>query len=754
MNKINLAKRKLFNLIFVKTKAFLIILICLFSFLSILISCNQKNKDIEQLISKTETAIVASIRDCEIRYDSMQNTISRLNYLDFPSVLNDNDGNVNFIVNSFPEIEYIAWVDTNFIIKEIYPFIGNESKLNKKASTFKVEPTIINHWGSVIENSSFQGFLFTSINVPKLLENCEKNLLNEFMIEIKKNGEIIYQTSNWQDVNQEFKITRNLSLQKSDDISFTCVPSIELTKAIQYSFYKTLLIAFMFSVLLVLTAFFAQKFYFASKLNDSRYKNLLDNAKLFAIILDKKGLITYCNDYFLSSTGWKRKEIIGNSFIQQFCQSSNKKINQLLLSDEENEDIPNNMEIPLITKNNETRWIRFNRTIQKNIKGEIIGFLALGEDITEQKRNAEALLKQYQFLKILFSIDQAITSREDISKTFSFILDEVNKNLESDAASILLYNNETNCLEYSEGKGFKSKRIQKTIIPIGIGPTGLSVKENKSVSVNNLQSSKNKFIRKDIVREEGFKFYHVEPLVIKDKIMGVIEVFFKTDYKRDDNWNSFIKAIAQQTAIVVDNSTLFNNLKNTNQQLLSSYESTIEGWSRALELRDRETENHSNRVTELTLKVCELYGMSQEELINIRRGALLHDIGKMGVPDSILLKKEKLTDSDWKVIRMHPQYAYDLIYPIEYLRPSIDIPYCHHEKWDGTGYPRGLKGTDIPLSARVFAIIDVWDALLSDRPYRDAWPREKVIAEIKRLSGTHFDPEAVKHFLQVIENME
>lgn len=754
MNKIIFAKRKIMNLIFIQTKAYLIILISFFSFLTLLIAYNKKNEDIEQLISKTETAIVASIRDCEIRYDSMQNTISRLSYIDFQSDLNDNNNYVKFIINSFPEIEYIAWVDTNFTIKNIFPLIGNESKLNKKASTHKVESTIITHWESVVENSYFQGFLLSSVNISKLLKTCEKNILDGFMIEIKKNGDVIYQTSNWQDINQEYKITRNLSLQKSDEITFTYVPSNELTKSIQYSFYKTLFIAFMFSILLVLTAFFAQKFYFVSKLNESRYKNLLDNANLFAIILDKKGLITYCNDFFLTSIGYERKEIIGTPFIKRFSKNSKTKMNKIFLDTENNEEVPNNVEIPLVTKDKETIWIRFNRTILKNVKGKIIGFLALGEDITEQKRNSEALLKQYQFLKTLFSIDQAITSREDISKTFAYILDEVNNKLESDASSILLYNNNTKCLEYSAGKGFKSTEFLKTLIPIGKGPTGLSVIENKSISVDNIENVINKFIRRNIIKEEGFKSYHVEPLIVKDKIMGVLEVFFKINFKRDDNWNSFIKAIAQQTAIVIDNSTLFNNLKNTNQQLLSSYDSTIEGWSRALELRDRETENHSNRVTELTMKVCEVYDMNQEELINIRRGALLHDIGKMGIPDSILLKKEKLSDEDWKIIKMHPQYAYDLLYPIEYLRPAIDIPYCHHEKWDGTGYPRGLKGREIPLSARIFAIIDVWDALLSDRPYRDAWPKEKVIAEIKRLSGTHFDPEAVKNFLQVVENME
>src|SRR4030095_309227 len=148
------------------------------------------------------------------------------------------------------------------------------------------------------------------------------------------------------------------------------------------------------------------------------------------------------------------------------------------------------------------------------------------------------------------------------------------------------------------------------------------------------------------------------------------------------------------------------------------YDSTIEGWSRALDLRDRETEGHTIRVTEMTLKIARIAGMADAELVHLKRGALLHDIGKMGIPDAILLKPDKLETEEWVIMRRHPVYAYELLLPIEYLQPSLDIPYCHHEKWDGSGYPRGLKGEQIPLAARLFAVIDVWDALRSDRPYR------------------------------------
>ncbi len=188
------------------------------------------------------------------------------------------------------------------------------------------------------------------------------------------------------------------------------------------------------------------------------------------------------------------------------------------------------------------------------------------------------------------------------------------------------------------------------------------------------------------------------------------------------------------------------NIEQAHSQLLSAYDATIEGWSRAMDLRDKETEGHTQRVTQLSEKLAKIAGIRQDELIQIRRGSLLHDIGKLGVPDSILLTPNKLTDEEWEVMRKHPQYAYEMILPIEYLRPALDIPYCHHEKWDGTGYPRGLKGEEIPLSARIFAIVDVWDALTSDRPYRAAWDKQKTLQYINEQSGKHFDPHIVELF--------
>jgi len=225
-------------------------------------------------------------------------------------------------------------------------------------------------------------------------------------------------------------------------------------------------------------------------------------------------------------------------------------------------------------------------------------------------------------------------------------------------------------------------------------------------------------------------------------------------YIGDLEWLDFLKTIANQAANAVDNAILFDRLQQINFKLMLAYDTTIEGWSHALDMRDRETEGHSQRVTEMTITIAKAFGIEDSKLVHMQRGALLHDIGKMGVPDSILLKPGPLTDEEWIIMKRHPEYAFSMLSKIDYLEPAIEIPYYHHEKWDGTGYPKGLKGDEIPLAARIFAVVDVWDALRSDRPYRPAWPDEKVFEHIRSGAGTHFAPEVVETFIKIAREFE
>jgi PAS domain S-box-containing protein len=235
------------------------------------------------------------------------------------------------------------------------------------------------------------------------------------------------------------------------------------------------------------------------------------------------------------------------------------------------------------------------------------------------------------------------------------------------------------------------------------------------------------------------------PMITRGQITGYITLDSYTRGVYDRESVEMAQVFAHQAASAIENSQLFEKLQD-------AYDSTLEGWGNALELRDKETQGHTRRVTELTLELAKTMGCTDEILVQIRRGVLVHDIGKMGVPDHILRKAGPLTKKEWEEMRKHTQYGFDLLHPIEYLRPALDIAYYHHEWWDGTGYPAGLKGDQIPMSARMFAVVDVWDALLSDRPYRKAWPRKKVIEHIRAEAGTHFDPDIVEIYLAMMES--
>jgi len=192
-------------------------------------------------------------------------------------------------------------------------------------------------------------------------------------------------------------------------------------------------------------------------------------------------------------------------------------------------------------------------------------------------------------------------------------------------------------------------------------------------------------------------------------------------------------------------------LQQAHTNLQEAYDKTIEGWVLALDLRDRETEGHTQRVTEMTVKLARTLGYPDNEIVHIRRGALLHDIGKMGIPDEILQKPGPLTDDEWVIMRKHPQYAYHMLAPISYLKQALIIPYYHHERWDGNGYPHKLKGEDIPIFARLFAVVDVWDALSSDRPYRKSMPLNEVVEYLQKEAGRLFDPDIVSKFIPLID---
>jgi putative nucleotidyltransferase with HDIG domain len=362
----------------------------------------------------------------------------------------------------------------------------------------------------------------------------------------------------------------------------------------------------------------------------------------------------------------------------------------------------------------------------------------------------EQIQRQLERLKALRTIDMFIASGTDLHLTLQTILNQAAAQLEIDAADILLLNTSMHSLEFSEGIGFRSRGIEQTVLRVGEGYAGRAALERETVVINDISENRGSFLRHDLFLGEGFVSYYGVPLIAKGEVKGVLEIYLRSKRGVDAEWMDFLESLSGQAALAIDNASLFDSLQRSNLELGMAYETTLEGWSAALDLRDKETEGHTLRVTELTLKLAESMGLSEKERVHIRRGALLHDIGKMGIPDRILLKPDSLTSEEWEIMRQHPTYAFNLLSPITHLRPALDIPYCHHERWDGSGYPRGMKGEAIPLAARIFAVVDVYDALCSDRPYRPAWRREKALEYIQSLSGVQFDPKVVEVFLRVV----
>jgi putative nucleotidyltransferase with HDIG domain len=333
--------------------------------------------------------------------------------------------------------------------------------------------------------------------------------------------------------------------------------------------------------------------------------------------------------------------------------------------------------------------------------------------------------------------------------TLSEVLLHVTKELRVDAADILLLDTIMNVLEFAADRGFRSAAVKKTQFLLGDSYAGRAALERRLIHIPDLRIEKDTRLLSEITTADDFVCYFGVPLINKGHIKGVLEVFHRSSLEPDPEWYDFLYALAGQAAIAIENASLYENLQRSNLDLALAYDATIEGWSHALDLRDKETEGHTQRVTELTVKLARAFGLNDAELKQVRWGALLHDIGKMGVPDGILLKPGPLSDEEWVAMKKHPTFAYEMLSPIHYLNGALDIPYYHHEKWDGTGYPMGLKGTQIPLVARIFALVDVWDALGSDRPYRAAWTEEKVREFILASSGTHFDPKVVDIFMQL-----
>ncbi len=361
-----------------------------------------------------------------------------------------------------------------------------------------------------------------------------------------------------------------------------------------------------------------------------------------------------------------------------------------------------------------------------------------------------ALQERVERLTALREIDRAIIGSVDLDLTLGVMLDQVTSRLKVPAARILLFDQSDQGLRFGASQGLPARSSRGPRLGVGHGPAGTVARDRIRLELSGEDAVT--ALRDGASAEvDGLAAYVGVPLMAKGQLQGVLEVFSFDELPESDDWHDFLDALAMQVAIGLSNARLFDELERSNVVLRLAYDTTIEGWARALDLKDQETEGHSRRVTEMAVQLAARLGLKGEDLVHVRRGALLHDIGKMGVPDTILLKPGKLDEEEWEVMKSHTTLAYQLLSGIPFLKPALDIPHAHHERWDGRGYPRGLKGEEIPLSARLFAVVDVFDALTSDRPYRPAWPRARAVEHIRSSAGTQFDPVAVGAFLEMLE---
>jgi response regulator RpfG family c-di-GMP phosphodiesterase len=375
---------------------------------------------------------------------------------------------------------------------------------------------------------------------------------------------------------------------------------------------------------------------------------------------------------------------------------------------------------------------------------------ALEHEVAERRVAQGGLERSLARLQAMRSIDRAIIANRSVAPMLQVVLHEGVTLLDVDAASIMLVNERSGTLVPVAHYGVPVLFHTEDHVPLD-DPAITAARRHGSHSLRLDTPGSQRFTRADRLRLAGFRSYHVVALHVRERLRGVLEVFSHGVLPASPDWIDFVEALADQAVVAIDSAGLQDRLVRANVDLVAAYDATLDGWSRALDLRDRETEGHSRRVTESSVELARACGIVGDDLRHVRRGALLHDIGKMGVPDAILQKPGPLDEDEWTMMRLHPTFARDLLEPIAFLRRAIEIPYAHHERWDGLGYPEGLMGEQIPLGARVFAIADVFDALTSDRPYRRAWSRGRALEYVRAQSGRHFDPQVVELFLQMAD---
>ena len=471
-------------------------------------------------------------------------------------------------------------------------------------------------------------------------------------------------------------------------------------------------------------------------------------------VIDEDGRYVRWNDNFRHILGYTADEVAGLDPIETIAPSERDQLVNSVRSMFDGDATSASARATLVAKDGSRlpyllTISRITTSNREYLAGVGLDTSELEEAQARIERLNEELRERLERIESLHEIDRAITSSLDLDLTLDLILQQVTARLGVDAASVLLYRPSMQRLRFGAATGFAGAALRTTDLRLGEGQAGQAALRREQVRIDDPDEFVDAFGRSEQILAEGVRTYLAVPLMAKGELQGVLELFHRTAFDASEDWQTFLTTLSTQVAIALDNAVLFETLQRTNTELRLAYDTTIEGWARALDLRDAVTEGHSRRVTEMTVRLAERCNVEEEKLEHVRRGALLHDIGKMAVPDSVLRKPGELTDSEWEIMMRHPTIAFELLVPIAFLRPALDIPYAHHERWDGTGYPRKLDSERIPLAARIFSVVDVYDALTSDRPYREPWSTERALAHIEEQAGWQFDPNVVQAFLHM-----
>lgn len=500
------------------------------------------------------------------------------------------------------------------------------------------------------------------------------------------------------------------------------------------------------------------RYHYALAASERQYREMLQKMQLIAVILDDEGKIIFSNEYFLHLTGWNWQEVLQHDWFERFVLPAERdKRRSRYRQHIQQEMIEYQQESWVVTRSGEKRLIAWNNTFIRNPDGTVAGMARIGQDITEARKNEEKIRQHLQEsnvllerLKTLREIDTTITSPQTPAEKMEIILNTIRNALRVDAVNILTESVPGYLLPYAS-RGFNLAQIMPISAQIEVKEAEETLSHGTPLVINRLVTGElSHWLTSRFSGFVPYQFYAAAPMLVDGKRYGILEVFAHKPFSPSDEWRAFFQTLASQTAIALDHTQMIQDIQRAYQELQQAYRATIEGWSATLELRDKETQGHSERMLELSQRLGQRMGLNEKQLEDLRYGVLLHDIGKMAVPDAILNKPGPLNDEEWEIMRQHPQYAYNLLSEISFLKGAMDVIYCHHERWNGSGYPRGLKGEQIPLYARIFAVVDVWDALTNDRPYRQAWSIEKALAYLQEQAGILFDPQVVEAFTALI----